>query len=347
MDAGWYVTNNCWYGTGTWEIDTTRFPNGLRAISDHAHANGMDIILWFEPERVTSGTWLTDNHPEWVLGGSGGGLLDLGNLTAWDWLVNHVDDLIVSEGVDLYRQDFNMDPLGYWRGADAEDRQGMTENNHVVGYLAYWDELRNRHPDMLIDTCASGGRRNDLETLRRSVPLLRSDYIFEPVGQQCHTYGIAFWVPYYGSGQRDLNTYSFRSCMLPYNTACWDMRDSGLDYDFLREKTTEWRSINHYYLGDYYPLTDYSLSNSDWMAWQFNRPDLEEGMVQAFRREDSTTTTMTFQLKGLDAYSWYTIQNLDISGTTWKFGTDLMLNGLQVNIPSQPGAVVITYKKVN
>jgi len=217
----------------------------------------------------------------------------------------------------------------------------------VVGYLAYWDELRNRHPDMLIDTCASGGRRNDLETLRRSVPLLRSDYIFEPVGQQCHTYGIAFWVPYYGSGQRDLNTYSFRSCMLPYNTACWDMRDSGLDYDFLREKTTEWRSINHYYLGDYYKLTDYSLSNSDWMAWQFNRPDLEEGMVQAFRREDSTTTTMTFQLKGLDAYSWYTIQNLDISGTTWKFGTDLMLNGLQVNIPSQPGAVVITYKKVN
>ena len=55
---------------------------------------------------------------------------------------------------------------------------------------------------MLIDSCASGGRRNDLETLRRAVPLLRSDYIMEPVGNQCHTYGIAFWYPYYGTGTR-------------------------------------------------------------------------------------------------------------------------------------------------
>jgi alpha-galactosidase len=44
---------------------------------------------------------------------------------------------------------------------------------------------------MLIDTCASGGHRNDLETLRRSVPLLRSDYIMEPIGQQCHTYTLS------------------------------------------------------------------------------------------------------------------------------------------------------------
>ena len=69
-----------------------------------------------------------------------------------------------------------MDPLSFWRDNDAEDRQGITEIRHVEGYLAYWDELRRRHPEMLIDTCASGGRRNDLETLRRAVPLLRSDF---------------------------------------------------------------------------------------------------------------------------------------------------------------------------
>jgi len=52
----------------------------------------------------------------------------------------------------------------------------MTENLYVQGYLAYWDGLLQQHPGMLIDSCASGGRRNDLETLRRAVPLLRSDY---------------------------------------------------------------------------------------------------------------------------------------------------------------------------
>ena len=73
-----------------------------------------------------------------------------------------------------------MDPLSNWRENDAEDRQGITENHLVTGYLAYWDELRRRHPNMLIDTCASGGRRNDIETLRRAVPLLRSDWLLEP-----------------------------------------------------------------------------------------------------------------------------------------------------------------------
>ena len=73
----------------------------------------------------------------------------------------------------------------------------MTENLHVQGYLAYWDALRRRHPGMLIDSCASGGRRNDIETLRRAVPLLRSDYqAFDgnPVyalGNQCQTYGLS------------------------------------------------------------------------------------------------------------------------------------------------------------
>jgi len=26
------------------------------------------------------------------------------------------------------------------------------------------------------------------------------------------------------------------------------------------------------FLGDYYPLTPYSLSEHDWIAWQFDRP---------------------------------------------------------------------------
>ena len=54
----------------------------------------------------------------------------------------------------------------------------------MTGYLAFWDELRRRHPGLLIDTCASGGRRNDLETLRRAIPLWRADYRCEPLGTQ-------------------------------------------------------------------------------------------------------------------------------------------------------------------
>ena len=143
----------------------------------------MKLVVWFEPERVTAGTWLAENHPEWVLGGKRRrAARTSATRRPAKWLTDHIDQMITEQGIDLYRQDFNMDPLGYWRGNDAPDRQGITEIRHVEGYLAYWDELRRRHPDMPIDTCASGGRRNDLETLRRAVPLLRSDYRFEPVG---------------------------------------------------------------------------------------------------------------------------------------------------------------------
>jgi alpha-galactosidase len=150
MDAGWYVHHGGgWPRVGTWEVDTARFPKGLRAISDYAHSRDLKILVWFEPERVTAGTWLADNHPEWVLGGAKGGLLNLGNEDARRWLTEHTDQLLNEQGIDLYRQDFNMDPLNHWRGADAPDRQGITEIKHVTGYLAYWDELRRR-----IRTCS-------------------------------------------------------------------------------------------------------------------------------------------------------------------------------------------------
>ena len=53
---------------------------------------------------------------------------------------------------------------------------------------------------MLIDECASGGRRNDLEMMRRAVPLWRSDKTMEPIGQQTMTYGISMWIPFFGTG---------------------------------------------------------------------------------------------------------------------------------------------------
>ncbi|MCF6286148.1 MAG: alpha-galactosidase [Candidatus Hydrogenedentes bacterium] len=197
MDAGWYPCDGEWHRVGTWEPDPERFPRGLKPISDHAHANGMKTLLWFEPERVAQGTWLAEHHPEWLLDGV---LLDLGNPDALQWLIDHVDTLLTGQGIDLYRQDFNMDPLAHWRKNDTKDRQGITEIKHVTGYLAYWDALRRRHPNMLIDSCASGGRRNELEAMSRAVPLWRSDHAYEPVSMQSITYGISLWLPYHGTG---------------------------------------------------------------------------------------------------------------------------------------------------
>jgi alpha-galactosidase len=347
MDAGWYPCAPVgWPKTGTWEVDRQRFPNGLRAISDHAHAKGVKTILWFEPERVHADTWLANEHPEWVLGGRAGGLLDLGNPAARTWLTDRVDQLLTAEGIDLYRQDFNMDPLPYWRAADAPDRQGLTEIRHVEGYLAYWDELQRRHPDMLIDSCASGGRRNDLETLRRAIPLWRTDWRCEPIGTQSCGYGIALWIPLSGTGAAEVDTYLFRSNMAPFTNALFDVRNPQLDYDLLRKLVGQWRRVAGAYLGDFYPITSYSLSKDAWIAWQFDRPETGEGMVQAFRREKSIFEAGRLKLQGLDPTARYAVTDLDTDRTQSVTGRQLMEEGLLVAINDLPGSALLAYARI-
>ena len=347
MDAGWYFCDGNWGKTGTWEVDTNRFPRGLRAISDSAHAKDIKTIVWFEPERVAAGTWLTDQHPEWILGGKNGGLLNLGNAEARQWLTDHVSTLITAQGIDLYRQDFNMDPLDFWRRNDAPDRQGLTENHHITGYLAYWDELLRRHPGMLIDSCASGGRRNDLETMRRSVPLWRTDFRLDPVGTQCHSYGISSWIPLSGTGTGTFDAYDFRCNMVPLLNCIWDVRVKDADYDLMRRLSEQFRQVANCYLGDYYPLTPYSLETTAWMGWQFDRPELGRGLVQVFRRSESIYKAADLRLCGLNPEARYRVRNLDLPEADLITGRRLMEAGLPVVLSNRPSAVVITYEKVN
>ena len=194
IDAGWYPCGGNWPNVGTWTEDKAQFPDGIRSVSDFARSRGMKQILWFETERVTAGSEIANDHPQFLLGGT---LFNMGDPAALKYLTDLVSSRITEYGVDFYRQDYNLDPLGFWRGNDAPDRQGMTEIKYVEGFLAFWDALRARHPNMFIDCCASGGRRDDLEVLRRSVPLWESDWVGDPLGVN---YAIAYWIPYHGTG---------------------------------------------------------------------------------------------------------------------------------------------------
>lgn len=346
---------------GTWEPDRQRYPNGLRGVADHVHKKKIKLSVWFEPERAHAGSWLDKNHPEWLL--SCGQIdpylkceekiFNLGNPQAWQWLVDHISGLLNSEGIDIYRQDFNTGPLKHWRNNDAVDRQGMTENKHVTGYLAYWDELRQRKPELMIDDCSSGGKRNDLESLRRSVPLWISDNPGNITGRQCQFYGLALWVPYFGNhpaqANRDtdpVDTYSFLSSVAPSLLLGYNMQRKDIDYKLIKKLAGWWRRIAPNLLGDFYPLLPYSESDEVWMAWQFNCPEEGTGVIQAFRRPQSVYETARFKLRGLEESCRYELERLD-SGTIKKVaGKELMEQGLAIDIDSQPGAAVIAYKKL-
>jgi alpha-galactosidase len=350
---GW--KNHFWLNTGTWEIDTVKYPHGFRPLSDWAHQRGIQFMLWFEPERVGDpNSWLGKNHPEWLLSDTGvGRILDEGNPAARQWLIEHISGMIVSQGLDWYREDMNGGgPANAWRKHDAPDRQGLTENLYVQGHLAFWDELRRRHPHLRIDSCASGGCRNDLETMRRAVPLLRSDFGSNTLpggceGSQGHTYGLSAWLPFQGSATRIADPYVARSTYLPsfvgFGRWLWWKNPENLE--LMGRAYTECRRIAPLMLeGDYYPLTPYSRAINQWIAWQFNRPEQGDGVVQAFRRKDCGEAAQSFRLRSLDPAAMYEVTNFDVNGSTTMSGQDLMEKGLTVEIKDKPGAAVIVYK---
>lgn len=351
MDAGWF--ENGWPNTGTLEPEPTRFPRGLKPVGDAAHALGLGFILWFEPERAVPDTWLPVNHPEWLIGctevpadrsyQTHWKLLDLGNPGALDWVQTKISSMISEYGVDIYRHDFNMFPFYAWRAHDSTDRQGMTEIRYIEGLYAFWDYLLEHHPGLVIDNSAAGGRRLDLETISRSVPLFRTDHFWVADADQDMTYALSHWLPIHAMGVHlAKDTYTFRSGMgtsvaLAYNYL------SDVPWDWLRARIAEYKSIREFFYGDYYPLLSGTFDGSFWMAYQFDRPDLGAGMILAFRREGSNRATVQLTPGGLDPSITYAFTFVDTGVTVTLTGAQADRAGLEVALDGGPLSVLITY----
>jgi alpha-galactosidase len=283
-------------------------------------------------------------------------LLNLGNPACRRWLTDRYCELIQDNGIKIYRQDFNFAPLRYWRDNEAEDRRGINENLHVQGYLQFWDDLLARNPGLWIDSCASGGRRNDLETMRRSVPLHYTDY-----GYGIHPVKLAFhhtlyaWIPYFKEVtlswdvagpddstrfDRDADSFSFHCGMAPMLAASLDIRRDDYDFALALRMIAIWRRASSLLLhGDYYPLTPFSRSAERWVVWQFDRPEMGEGLIQGIRHRECAQERITVYPKALRPASDYVLQNPETGETHEVSGSALLRDGFTFALPRRSGAI--------
>ncbi len=355
MDAGWYSKDGNWANTGTWEVDEDRFPNGLREVTDYAKKKGLTNIIWFEPERIGNlDTWIPANHPDWVHMS----LLTLDKEETYQWLVEHICNFIKEQGVGIYRQDFNIDPLASWLDRDEEGRAGMIEQKHCVNLLRYWDEIARRFPGIILDECASGGRRNDMECMRRAVPLWRTDCAYGCIGTQSQTYGIAFWIPYNGTGTICIqdagyyglegdkgkpDAYALFSNGAPSCNLGNDIRVDDFDYDTMLKLLDVYQNhVTPAYLGDYYPMTGYSLDDNVWMAYQFDRPEVKKGVVLAFRRPNCAEKSLEISLRALKPNKTYTMTEL-ITGKFFTLKGSELMTSFKVTLENAPDVAVYEY----
>ncbi|WP_281717579.1 glycoside hydrolase family 36 protein [Alistipes senegalensis] len=363
LDAGWHTGagdfrhGKSWANTtGNWTVDRERFPEGLKPVSDAVHEAGAKFMVWFEPERVVKGTQWATEHKEWMLDtewpeGSEQStwyLFDLGNDEACDWLCKYYGDLIEENGIDYYRQDFNMLPAGYWRDADEPGRSGIKEIRHIENLYKFWDYLLERFPGLLIDNCASGGKRLDWESIGRSAPLWRSDYYHydDPDGYQCHTYGLNFFLPIHGTGILLPDQYSFRSSLSSALQCNWKVTEPGVSVLDMQQRIREYRDIREYYYEDYYPLSGTGdLTGSDvWLAYQMHRPSDDSGIVVAFRRQNAPDAEYTVRLGGLTPDASYTLVDCDTQAETVRSGRELT-EGLTLRLDNPKSSLLIKYRK--
>ena len=351
IDAAWF-TKGFMGGVGNYTC-AEGFPNGLQPVSDYAHKNGMRFLVWFEPERCDIGTqWnalepnllkIDETYPHT--------LVNLGDDGARQRMTDNLIRLIGEYGIDIFRQDFNVEPLPYWRAKDVDDRKGITEMKYVAGLYKMWDRLLSTFPHLLIDNCASGGRRLDLELCMRSVTLWRSDTGCHPDGTEYRTtiwnhnqiLGLSEYIPYHACAIWEPDAYIVRSTATQGIACNFDIFNPNFDFALAQKSIDEVQQLKHYWNGDFYPLTKATLDETVWSAYQLALPD--SGAVYVFRRGQSSDSKMVFALNALDADKQYRLTFTDENFNSWEetHSGQALLSGLEIQIDNPRNSTVITY----
>ena len=329
VDAGWFGVDrpvspteygaSDWACTvGNWRVNRVPHPGGFLPVAEAIRRAGMKFLLWVEIERVMPETPVAAEHPEWLLttpADDGNLLLNLGNEAACDWAIGEVERLVREEGIDYYRQDFNFNTIPFWADNDAPDRVGVTEMKYIAGLYRFWDTLRERFPDMLIDNCASGGRRIDFETNSRSICLFRSDMLGRP-WYDCSEANhneipyLSEWVPLHAGGTTVISgdDYGvFSGVASGVNAGMGEVND-GFDFKWYREVLETAKRMMAYFYFDFHLLTPAPESRRNFYAYQCHAPEKGSGFFAVFRRPDGDETRRTLDLRNINPEKHYELE---------------------------------------
>lgn len=182
IDDGWFGGVNGrtddHRGLGDWSVNPTKFPNGLKPLTDEVRRLGMKFGIWIEPEMINPNSDLYRAHPDWVLHFPGRPrtesrwqlILDLGRPEVLEYLFGQFDALVRDHGIDFIKWDMNR-----YASEPGSVAGKSIWHKHVEAVYALCDRLRQAHPKLDIESCSGGGGRVDIGVLARTDQVWASD----------------------------------------------------------------------------------------------------------------------------------------------------------------------------
>jgi alpha-galactosidase len=365
LDAGWYNKKDWSKELGDYHPDTVAYPNGIQELANYVRQLGMKFGIWVEIENVGVESDIFRQHPDWCLKYNGQPIvradrlqLDFSKPEVRQWARSVIDRLAHDYRIQWLKIDYNIEIGNEFDPPATDSRRGDVLYRQIINYYAWLDEVRAAHPDLVIESCSSGGLRFDSGIMAHTNTTWLSDEVRPKPSLQL-AYGCTLqFTP--GVCNHWMVGDTTDGHVLPTDSPeWWDfMFRVPMNGQFgISSKVFDWppdllshaasnvalykRIRSTIASADVYHLTPQPAHNdpTGWMAIQYAAQDGTKSVVTAYRLQNSLAS-QSFKLHGLNPSATYkmTSDGKDMGTMT---GRELMNDGLSVNLEHPWSATVI------
>lgn len=170
LDDGWFGNRNSdKSGLGDWYPNLEKLPDGIRGLSKKINDLKMKFGLWIEPEMVNKDSNLYRNYPHWTLEtpnrnsshGRNQFVLDFSNHEVVDYIYQMIAKVIDEADISYIKWDMNRCMSEVYSSCHSSENQGRVMHEYILGVYRLYELLLARYPNILFESCASGGARFD------------------------------------------------------------------------------------------------------------------------------------------------------------------------------------------
>jgi alpha-galactosidase len=359
LDDGWFGHRDDDHTSlGDWVVDRRKLPDGLDALAVRIHGLGMSFGLWFEPEMVSPDSDLYRAHPDWVIGLPDRPrtesryqlVLDMGRPEVVDHLADRIGDVLSSAPIDYVKWDMNRTLTEPGSGLLPADRQGELSHRHILGVYELYRRLTTGFPDVLFESCASGGGRfdagllafapqtwtsDDTDAIERLAIQWGASMVYPPSAIAAHVSA----VPNHQTGR--VTPLSTRAAVAFFGVFGYELDPTRLTDDEraqVRDQVAFYREHRELFqFGRFHRLEDPRSADRRSAAWMTVARDTSTAVVGVYALLNRPTPGVhRIRLRGLDpareyrVSPWPAVDDDSVAAGNLgpRTGADLMANGL-------------------